>query len=125
MKFNFKITLISFGPYIPLIALYFLVHLYLASDFAAFLVATAIFAVLYIFVHYKYSKPFFKQHPKLDPQNFEFNTAANVVFAIATIVLMGLVIFNLYPKSPVGYILAFGLYYSIINGFKTYRRQAG
>lgn len=124
MKFNVKIALICFAPYLPLIALYLVTHIFIANKVIALLVAFGIFSACYIFIHYQYSKPFFKQHPKLDPQHLEFNTVANVVFAIGTIILMGLVIFNLYPKSPVGYILAFGLYYSIINGFKTYRRQA-
>lgn len=123
MKFNYKVALICFAPYIPLIVLYLVTHIFIANKIIALLVAFAFFSAFYIFIHYKFSKPFFKQHPELDPQHFEFNTVANVVFALWFVVFIGLVIFNLYPESPVGYLLAFGLYYATTNGFKTYRGQ--
>lgn len=119
MKFNYKIELICFAPYIPIIALYLLVHVYISNPIIALLAATGIFSVIYVFFHYRYSKPFFKQHPELDPARLKFNTAANVVFAINTIILMVLVIFDIFAKTPVGYLLIFGLYNATISGFKT------
>jgi hypothetical protein len=123
MKFNYKVALICFAPYIPIIALYLLVHVYISNTIIALLIATGIFSVLYVFFHYRYSKPFFKRHPELDPQRFEFNTVANIVFAINTIILMTLVIFDFFAKTPIGYLVIFGLYNATISGFKTYRGQ--
>lgn len=124
MKFNWKIALISFSPYIPLIIIYFLIHLYIINDVIALLFAAGIFSALYIFAYYKYAKTFFEKHPELDPQNFGFNTVANVVWALGITILIGLVILKAYPQSPEGYLLAFGLFYSVITGFKSYRRTA-
>ncbi|AFS01331.1 hypothetical protein [Lentilactobacillus buchneri] len=124
MKFNWKIALISFSPYIPLIVIYLLIHLYVANDVVALLFTLGVFSAGYIFVHYKYAKTFFSNHPELDLQNFEFNTVANVVLALWIIVMVGLIILRLYPQSPEGYLLAFDLFYSVINGFKSYRRAA-
>ncbi|MGF2385019.1 hypothetical protein [Lentilactobacillus otakiensis] len=121
MKFNWKIAIFSFFPYIPLIIIYFLIHLYIANDVIALLWALGIFSAFYIFIYYKYDKIFFRKHPELNLKNFEFNTVANVVFALWIVVMVGLVILNLYPQNPEGYLLAFGLFYSVINGFKSYR----
>lgn len=124
MKFNWKIALISFSPYIPLIVIYLLIHLYIANDVVALLFAFGVFSSVYIFIYYQYSKAFFRKHPELDPQNFEFTTAANIVLALWIVIMVGLIILRLYPQSPEGYLLAFGLFYSVINGFKSYRRAA-
>lgn len=111
MKFNWKVALISFSPYVPLIIIYFLIHLYIVNDVIALFVAFGIFSVLYIFVHYRYAKPFFKKHPELDVQNLEFNPVANIVFALWVVIMVALVLLNLYPQSPEGYILVFAIYW--------------
>lgn len=121
MKFNLKIALVCFLPYVPLIVLYFLVHLYISNKVIALLVGVGIFSILYILVHYQYAKPFFKRHPELDPHNLELTTMANIVVGLGFVALVGLTLTGMYWDNPAVILLSFVLYYSVVNGFKSYR----
>jgi small-conductance mechanosensitive channel len=122
LKFNFKIALICFVPYIPLIALYLLVHIYISNVVGALLVAVGIFSVLEFFIHYRYGKTFFKKHPELDLHNFESTIMSNFVVFVGIIGIVGLTLAAIPWGSPATFLASFGLYYAIVNGFKSYRR---
>lgn len=126
MKFNFEIALFCFAPYIPLIALYFLAHIYISNVIVALIVAVGIFSVLELFIHYQYAKPFFKKHPELDLHNFEATGIANFVVTVGVIGIVGLTVANVAViwGSPAIFLTLFGLYYAIVNGFESFRRPA-
>ena len=124
MKFNFKIAVLCFATYIPLIALYFLAHIYISNVIVALIVAVGIFSVLELFIHYQYAKPFFKQHPELDLHNFEATGMANFVVVVGIIVIVGLTLAQVPWGSSAAFLASFGLYYAVVNGFKSFRRPA-
>nr|WP_252893112.1 hypothetical protein [Lentilactobacillus otakiensis] len=46
---------------------------------------------------------------------------ANIVVGLGFVALVGLTLTGMYWDNPAVILLSFGLYYSVVNGFKSYR----
>lgn len=121
MTFNPKFGLLSICPFLLLLILYPILHIFIQNPVFGLLISIGIVMIIWKTTDYVFLQRYFKGHPRLNPMHYEFNAAANTILCIGALVLFFLIVVGNVTNNPFVFFSVAAFYYFLVNGTKTYR----